>query len=217
MSFLQSRYAYADISRPDEWYFCDRCNFRKMKKEANFQFDWRGSKMANLRLLVCPVCLDDPQPQLRTILIGPDPVPVKDARPGFQATEQGFTPVFSVLELVDGDLLPRPTPQPPTPISGTLINNGGVVVSMSLLFPESDAGLAPGMFFSNGGEIDIAVLATTPDPSAPPVFYNTYANDPAGLIALGGANLPLVSGAPNSGQLWNDGGGIGAQGVLSVS
>lgn len=101
MALQQSSHAIADMQRPDEWYFCDRCGFRRMKKNAVFQFDWRGTKLADLRILVCTeTCNDRPQEQLRTILIGPDPIPVVNSRPGFQATQQGYTPVFSVLELV---------------------------------------------------------------------------------------------------------------------
>ncbi len=101
MSFPQSARAYADMAHPEPWGTCERCNFRYLRKDLVWQFDWRGNQLANLRILVCTqTCNDEPYEQDRPIIIGPDPVPVKDPRPGFQATQQGYTPVFSVLELV---------------------------------------------------------------------------------------------------------------------
>lgn len=69
------------------WGYCDRCNFRYDLKDLSWQFEWRGLRLANLRLLVCCRCLDDPQEQLRAIFIPPDPAPVKDARPGYSTQE----------------------------------------------------------------------------------------------------------------------------------
>jgi hypothetical protein len=57
-----------------------------------WQFDWRGNAMQNLRILVDHRCEDEPQPQLRPILIGPDPYPVRDPRPGFASSQQGPIP-----------------------------------------------------------------------------------------------------------------------------
>ena len=102
--FPQSSRAYADMQKPSAWATCDRCGCRYLRKDLVFQMDWRGNQVSNLRILVCTAtCNDVPQPQLRPILIGPDPVPVKDPRPGFQATQQGYTPVFTPLELVSDE------------------------------------------------------------------------------------------------------------------
>lgn len=80
--------APVSIDDPEVWGYCDRCNFRYLLKDLVWQFDWRGSKLANLGIRVClEKCLDDPQEQLKAIFIGPDPFPVVDARPGFSATE----------------------------------------------------------------------------------------------------------------------------------
>lgn len=103
MSFPQSKYAYADLRSPRAWGTCDRCNFRYFRSDLNWQFDYRGLQLQNLRLLVDHKCEDLPQPQLKPIIIGPDPVPIVDPRPGWAATQQGYTPVFSVLELVSDD------------------------------------------------------------------------------------------------------------------
>lgn len=101
--------------------------------------------------------------------------------------------------------------------NGALTDNGGVVVSDFDEFSSSDDGLPDGAFFSNGGEIDIAALSVLPNPSAPPILFSSYENNASGLISLGGADLPLTSGPLNSGILWNNGGGVGIQGVLSIS
>lgn len=117
MSFPQSRFAYADMSKPEAWGVCDRCGFRYLRKELVWQFDFRGLSLENLRILVCTrTCLDVPQPQLKPIIVGPDPIPVKDPRPGFAATQMGTTPVFSPLELVDDDPIST-TPSPSAPPS----------------------------------------------------------------------------------------------------
>lgn len=45
-------------------------------------------QLQNLRILVCTqTCLDVPQPQLRTIILPPDPVPVSNPRPELYRVE----------------------------------------------------------------------------------------------------------------------------------
>lgn len=61
---------------------CDRCGFTYNHSDLTWQYQWSGVKLQNLRLLVCSVrCLDRPMPQLKTIVIPPDPLPVLNARP----------------------------------------------------------------------------------------------------------------------------------------
>lgn len=81
--------AYASISgrartssrNPQAHAICDRCGCRYNLKDLSFQYDWRGPVLQNLRILVCPPCIDTPQEQLRTIVLPADPVPVLNARP----------------------------------------------------------------------------------------------------------------------------------------
>ncbi len=68
-------------SRPRALAICDRCGARYNHDELQWQFQWAGTKLQNLRLLVCKACLDEPQEQLRTIILPPDPVPIRDPRP----------------------------------------------------------------------------------------------------------------------------------------
>ena len=102
---------------------------------------------------------------------------------------------------------PRPGP-PPT----YLTNDSGVLVITSRYntqFPVSPIGLSAGDLWCNCGPMDVigvvcVVPTTTPDPSAPPVFYlNLTASV---LLVTGGANLPLTNPGAGSGQLWNNAG-----------
>jgi hypothetical protein len=45
-----------------------------------WQMDWAGASLVNKRLLVCDTCYDEPQQQLRAIVIPADPVPVINPR-----------------------------------------------------------------------------------------------------------------------------------------
>ena len=66
---------------------CDRCSFVWNHDRLSFQYQWAGVKLQNLRLLVCPNCIDAPQPALKTIVIPPDPLPTLNPRPEQYATE----------------------------------------------------------------------------------------------------------------------------------
>lgn len=61
---------------------CDRCGFTWKLADLQYQHDWRGTQMVNLNIRVCPTCLDEPSPAFRTIILGPDPEPIRDPRPG---------------------------------------------------------------------------------------------------------------------------------------
>lgn len=60
---------------------CDRCGFDYYLSDLMWQFDYRGPELINLRILVCEKCLDQPQDQLKPIILPPDPVPVQNPRP----------------------------------------------------------------------------------------------------------------------------------------
>jgi hypothetical protein len=92
MGFPQSSRAYADMRRPEQWGFCDRCNFRHMLDDLRWQWDFRGNALSNLRILVCRPCEDRPFELNRPVVVGPDGVPPRDPRPGFITQEEGVTP-----------------------------------------------------------------------------------------------------------------------------
>lgn len=77
-----------DTRYPRPVSFCDRCNHEYYLDDLPYQYDWRGASLQNLHLRVCERCLDIPNDQLRPIIIGPDPVPLVDPRPGFWPQEE---------------------------------------------------------------------------------------------------------------------------------
>ena len=76
----QSGRARTNARGPQAHAICDRCGFRYNHANLQFQFDWRGASLQNLRLLVCSPCHDTPQNQLRAIVVPADPVPILNAR-----------------------------------------------------------------------------------------------------------------------------------------
>jgi hypothetical protein len=76
----QAGRARTSSSNPQAHAICDRCGFRYNWIDLSWQFDWRGSALQNLRILVCKDCLDRPQEQLRAIVIPADPTPIINAR-----------------------------------------------------------------------------------------------------------------------------------------
>lgn len=66
---------------PEAQAICDRCKFTVSRADLRWQMEYAGPTVINKRLLVCRDCLDTPNPQLRTVTLPPDPVPVRDPRP----------------------------------------------------------------------------------------------------------------------------------------
>lgn len=72
--------ARTNSSAPMAHAICDRCGFRYNHSSLSWQFDWRGAALGNTRLLVCPLCLDNPQEQQRAIVLPADPIRVMQPR-----------------------------------------------------------------------------------------------------------------------------------------
>jgi hypothetical protein len=97
----QAGRARTSARSPQAHAICDRCGFRYNLVDLNWQFDWRGASLQNIKLLVCKSCYDEPQEQLRAIVIPADPVPVANPRiQDFVAAEQN-TRVTSGQNTVD--------------------------------------------------------------------------------------------------------------------
>lgn len=60
---------------------CDRCGGVYNHSSLMWQYDWAGASIINKRLLVCNQCTDNPQQQLRAIILPADPVPILNPRP----------------------------------------------------------------------------------------------------------------------------------------
>lgn len=82
------------------WY-----NFRDLR----WQYDWRGTALMNIYLLVCGECYDTPQQQLRAIVVPADPQPIINARvENFTADETDYRSLSapSVYDPTTGILIP---------------------------------------------------------------------------------------------------------------
>lgn len=60
---------------------CQCCGFWWPLLSLRRQMEWAGTSLRDTGFLVCPRCLDVPQPQLRTLILPPDPIPVPNPRP----------------------------------------------------------------------------------------------------------------------------------------
>lgn len=65
---------------PRAFAVCDRCSLWYNHHNLKWQYDWAGASLINKRILVCDTCYDDPQNQLRAIILPADPVPIVNPR-----------------------------------------------------------------------------------------------------------------------------------------
>jgi hypothetical protein len=72
--------ARTSAKKPEAFAVCDRCGIWYNRVNLNWQYEWRGTSLQNLWILVCGKCLDIPQEQLRAIQLPADPVPVWQPR-----------------------------------------------------------------------------------------------------------------------------------------
>lgn len=115
----QSGRARTSSSTPQAHAICDRCGFRYNHTDLQWQYDWRGAALQNIRILICNTCLDTPQEQLRAIVVPADPVPIMQART--QDFKQAETDYQTVTEppIID------PTTGIPIPVNVTLSSEDG--------------------------------------------------------------------------------------------
>jgi hypothetical protein len=72
--------ARTSASSPRAFGVCDRCAIWYNHHQLNWQMDWAGASLINKRILVCDTCYDEPQQQLRAIVVPADPVPIINPR-----------------------------------------------------------------------------------------------------------------------------------------
>lgn len=80
MSYRPHGRAEVDPSSPRAFAVCDRCGVWYNHCDLSSQWEWAGQTQIDMGILVCYRCLDDLQPQQRTIILPPDPLPVYQAR-----------------------------------------------------------------------------------------------------------------------------------------
>lgn len=90
---------------PDPVGICRRCAFLWPIAQLVEQWEWRGPSLGKILTRVCPSCLDEPNEQLRTIIVGPDGIGPEDASPTFydQQNQGGpaILPIGQILPLQD--------------------------------------------------------------------------------------------------------------------
>lgn len=120
--------ASTNPTAPQAHAVCDRCGFRYLHVDLDWQYDWAGIQLQNKRVLVCQTCLDVPQENgQRTIILPPDPQPILNPRPEQYSVEvpsfmglvgSDSSPAANALTTVDGDPMTqeiRVTPLPDDP------------------------------------------------------------------------------------------------------
>jgi hypothetical protein len=115
----QSGRARTSSSGPQAHAICDRCGFRYNHVDLQWQYDWRGAALQNVRILVCNSCLDVPQEQLRAIVVPADPTPIMQAR------VQDFAAAETDYQTVTAPPVIDPTTGIPIPVNVTLITQNG--------------------------------------------------------------------------------------------
>lgn len=72
--------ARTSAKNPQAFGVCDRCSMWYNHVDLKWQYDWAGASLINKRILVCDTCYDEPQEQLRAIVLPADPVPIMNPR-----------------------------------------------------------------------------------------------------------------------------------------
>ena len=115
----QSGRARTSSSSPQAHAICDRCGFRYNHVDLQWQYDWRGAALQNIRILVCNSCVDVPQDQLRAIVVPADPIPIMQAR------VQDFRQAETDYQTVTAPPIIDPTTGIPIPVNVTLVTQDG--------------------------------------------------------------------------------------------
>lgn len=72
--------AHVDPERPSAFGSCDRCGFLYNRRDLSEQHDWAGATLVGQNIRVCDRCLDEPNQQMKTVILPPDPMPVYQPR-----------------------------------------------------------------------------------------------------------------------------------------
>lgn len=97
----QAGKARTSARSPQAHAICDRCGFRYNHVNLRWQYDWAGASLINRRILVCNICYDTPQEQLRAIVVPADPVPIINPRVPNYAQDASNTRVTSGQDTIN--------------------------------------------------------------------------------------------------------------------
>ena len=80
--------ARVDPRAPAAWATDDKSGFVVNHRDMVWQRQWAGTQLINTRILTHPDFVDQPQPQLRTIILPPDPPSIMNARPEMYSIDE---------------------------------------------------------------------------------------------------------------------------------
>ncbi len=80
MSLRPHGRAAINAKNPRALAVCDRCGFLYQHDVLRWQYQYRGPRTQNIRLLVCPSDYDILQEQLRTFILPQDPISISNSR-----------------------------------------------------------------------------------------------------------------------------------------
>lgn len=86
--------AVTNARSPQAFAVCDGCGTFYNRVNLKYQYEYGGDALINQRFLYCFRCISKPQPQLKTVILPQDPIPVLDPRPEVPqllANLSGFT------------------------------------------------------------------------------------------------------------------------------
>ena len=157
----QSGRARVSSTNPEAFGVCDRCGIWHNSNDLSWQFQWLGSTLQNIRILVCSECLDVPQEQLRAITLPADPIPIINARPeNFQADSTDY--------IGTGQATINPQTGIPMPSNNVL---GGATVN-DIIIPQP---IGPNLRPNSQGKLIPSVLGVDPNAQMTPVMDTQWA------------------------------------------
>lgn len=65
---------------PEAQGVCDRCGEWYSLRTLQDQYEFTGTQLQDLQYKVCNKCIDDPNPQNKTVILPPDPPPLYNTR-----------------------------------------------------------------------------------------------------------------------------------------
>lgn len=147
--------AKVSATNPQAAAICDRCGFVYNHVNLRWQFDWRGTSLQNIKMLVCDPCYDEPQQQLRAIVVPADPVPIMNPR--LQDFVNAETNYITAQTPTTYDAMTGI----PVPNGDNLTTEDGVNITMQPVGPP--LGLAPGAVMPLNGTVhfDIEIPVST--------------------------------------------------------